>query len=390
MTRRPVVLAAGGTGGHVFPAEALAGELRVRGHGLVLITDVRGFAFGGVLGDIPVHTIPAGTILTGGPAQRFAGLRDAVAGTFRARGLLARIHPSVVVGFGGYPSLPTMAAAVWRKIPTVLHEQNAVLGRVNRLLAPHVQALALSFPATDRLRPADQPKAEIVGNPVRRDVLTARDAPYVAPGAVGAVSVLVLGGSQGASVLSEVVPRAMALLAPDLRARLKVSQQSRPGDLDAARERYAAAEVWCELAPFFDDVPQRLAGAHLVICRAGASTVAEVAAAGRPAILVPYPFAADDHQTANARVLVDAGGGWMIPQPVLTPESLARLLAQVLSSDGGLGEAASRSRSQGRPEAARALAQLTERLAYPRGALRSVRIHGAIPSGGAEHGEAVE
>ena len=380
MSGATIVLAAGGTGGHVFPAEALAEELAGRGHSLVLVTDARGATYGGALAELPVHRIQAGTPAAGGIAARIAGLFRAMGGTWQARRLLQRIAPGAVVGFGGYPSLPTVLAAVTLGIPTVLHEQNAVLGKVNRFLAPRVSVIALSFAATRRLREDDQPRAEVIGNPVRADVLTVRDAAYAAPDALGPVRVLVLGGSQGAAVFSDVVPRAIALLPPELRARLRVAQQCRPETLDLARRAYAAAEVPAELSAFFHDVPRRLKEAHLVICRAGASTVSEIAAGGRPAIFVPFPHASDGHQAANAGALVDTGGGWQIPQPEFTPKGLAALLARLFAAPQELAAAAAASRSAGRPAAARDLAALAERLL-------ARRLSPAVPMRGANAGE---
>ncbi|MDA0654495.1 MAG: undecaprenyldiphospho-muramoylpentapeptide beta-N-acetylglucosaminyltransferase [Proteobacteria bacterium] len=366
MMARGIVLAAGGTGGHVFPAEALAAELRAAGHELALVTDVRGIAYGGALAGIDVHRIPAGTPGVGGPLRRARGVLLAVAGTLRAVRLLRRLKPVAVVGFGGYPSLPTMLAALWLRIPTLVHEQNAVLGRVNRLLVPWVTRVGLSFSATGRLDDAAQPKAEVVGNPVRPEVLAIRAGGYAPPSADGPIRLLVLGGSQGAAVFSEVVPSALALLPAELRARLKLAQQCRPETLAAARAICDAAGIDAELAPFFGDVPARLAVAHLVICRAGASTVAELKAAGRPAVLVPYPHAVDDHQTANARSVAGAGGGWIVPQSEFTPARLAELLRRLFAHPDDLDRAAEQCRGEDRPEAARALAALVENLVAPR------------------------
>lgn len=362
MSAATIVLAAGGTGGHVFPAEALARELSGRGHSLVLVTDARGAVYGGALAELPVHRIQAGTPAAGSVGARIAGLFRAAVGTWQARRLLQRIAPDAVVGFGGYPSLPTVLAAVTLGIPTVLHEQNAVLGKANRFLAPRVSAVALSFSATRRLRDNDQPRAEVIGNPVRAEVLAVRDAAYAAPDAQGPVRMFVLGGSQGAEVLSDVVPRAVALLPPEVRARLHVAQQCRPETLGMARRGYASAKVKAELSAFFHDVPRRLKKAHLVICRAGASTVSEIAVSGRPAVFVPLPHASDGHQAANAVALVDAGGGWLIPQPEFTPEGLAALLARLFAVPHELSAAAAASRSAGRPAAAHDLAELAERL----------------------------
>lgn len=387
MTGRPIVLAAGGTGGHVFPAEALAAELRARGHELVLITDARGIAYGGALAQIPVHRIRAGTPSVGGIAARAKGIIEAGAGTVQAVRLLRRLRPAAVVGFGGYPSFPTMLAAVWLRCPTLVHEQNAVLGRVNRLLASRMTSIGLSFPATAGLGPDIQPKSEVVGNPVRPEVLEIRNQPYEAPPAEGPVRLLVLGGSQGAAVFSDIVPRALALLPDRLRERLNVAQQCRPETLDQARGLYEDAGVEAELAAFFTDVPRRLSESHLVICRAGASTVAELRAAGRPAVLVPFPHAADDHQTANARSVAGGEGGWIMPQTEFTPEALAALVERLLTSPDELERAAALCRGEDRPESARALAALAERIAAPRMQLQPLAPHAAPVAG---KGEAAE
>ena len=386
MTTRPIVLAAGGTGGHMFPAEALAAELRTRGHGLVLFTDARGTAHGGLLAQIPVQCIRSGTPSAGEITVRAKGIIDSVSGTVHAVRLLRRLRPAAVIGFGGYPSLPTMLAAAWLRFPTLVHEQNAVLGRVNRLLASRVTSIGLSFPATDRLSPDVQPKSEVVGNPVRPEFLEIRSEPYKAPSPDGTVNLLVIGGSQGAAVFADTIPRAFALLPYELQKRLRVAQQCRPETLNQARELYVAARVQAELAPFFADVPRRLAKSHLVICRAGASTVAELRAAGRPAVLVPFPHAVDDHQTANAHMVAGVGGGWIMPQTEFTPEALAALVERLLAFPSELEKAAVLCRGEDRPEPARALAALAEQIASPQTQLRPVPPHvtPAAGKGGAE------
>ncbi|MBM3506718.1 MAG: undecaprenyldiphospho-muramoylpentapeptide beta-N-acetylglucosaminyltransferase [Alphaproteobacteria bacterium] len=360
MKRRPVVLATGGTGGHVFPAEALASELLGRGRNLVLVTDVRGASFGGALGRLPTYKVSAGTPSQGSVVARARGIIATVNGTLQARRMLEWLQPAVVVGFGGYASLPTVLAATTKRIPTVLHEQNAVLGRANRLLASRVTSLVLTFPATQRLHTGDHAKVEIVGNPVRLDIRALRASEYVPPAADAPFNLLVLGGSQGASVFATLIPEALAGLPAAQRARVRVVQQCRPEDLGLAENRYKTAGIAAELAVFFIDVPRRMAAAHLMVCRAGASTVGEIAVAGRPAILVPFPFAADDHQSANARALTDSGAGWTFRQRALTPEILRAQIARLMEAPADLAAAAAAARTLGRPDAARALATLVE------------------------------
>ena len=356
----PVVIAAGGTGGHMFPAQALAGALAERGRDIVLVTDRRGAEYGGAIAD-KVLTVSAGTVSGQGFTGRLMGLGRIAFGVVQAHGMLRRLAPAGVVGFGGYASVPTMLAATQIGLPTVIHEQNAVLGRANRLMAPRVRAIATAFAETAQLTPADQAKAVHTGNPVRAAVAALAERPYAAPERGGPLSLLVIGGSQGAAVMSEVVPAALAALPEALRARLEVVHQGRPDDLDQARETYRAAGVAAELAAFFDDLPARLATAQLVIARAGASTVAELTAAGRPAILVPYPSAADDHQSANARAVEAAGGGWTMPQPAFTADALAGRIESFLVAPPRLVDAAMKARAIGMPEAATRLADLVER-----------------------------
>jgi UDP-N-acetylglucosamine--N-acetylmuramyl-(pentapeptide) pyrophosphoryl-undecaprenol N-acetylglucosamine transferase len=357
-----IVLAAGGTGGHVFPAEALAESLLAQGYRLALVTDSRGSAYGGVLGGLETHNLPLSR-MSGGIASRMRSVVSIGASVFRARALLRRLQPAAVVGFGGYPSLPTVLAATQLSIPTALHEQNAVLGRANRLLARRVDAIATSFPEVKFLGTDLGQRATVTGNPVRPAIRALRPASYAAPVAGEPFRILVVGGSQGASIFSKVVPAAAAILAPPLRARLEIAQQARAEDLQAARAAYAALGMSVDLRPFFDDVPARLASAHLVICRSGASTVAELATVGRPAILVPYPHATDDHQTANARALAALGGGWVAPNAEFSAMSLAERLSALLADPTPLTRAAAAAHQAGRPDAAERLAELVQRLA---------------------------
>jgi len=352
-----VVLAAGGTGGHLFPAEAVAGELLHRGHIVHLVTDRRADAFAASLPAIARHRVRAGRI-GGGPVAAAYGVAELMLGLVQARRLLRRIAPAAVIGFGGYPSLPTMLAAAQLGLPTAIHEQNAVMGRANRLLAPRMGLIATGFAAAAGLRTADSARAVHTGNPVRPEILAIGDSGYAPPDPERPIEVLILGGSQGAHALSEIVPAALIALPGSLRARLRVSQQARPEDLGAVASQYQANGIAAELAPFFEDVPSRLGRAHLVICRAGASTVAELAAAGRPALLVPYPHAADDHQSANARAFAEAGGGWVMPQAALSAAILSDRLRSLLGSPGILAQAAAQAHGFARRDAAEQLATL--------------------------------
>jgi UDP-N-acetylglucosamine--N-acetylmuramyl-(pentapeptide) pyrophosphoryl-undecaprenol N-acetylglucosamine transferase len=350
------VVTAGGTGGHLFPAEALARELLNLGRSVHLVTDQRTDVFGERVLDTKLHHVRAARP-AGSPAQAALGLAELAVGVVQARRLLQRLKPAAVVGFGGYPSIPTMTAAVYLRLPTLIHEQNAVLGRANRLLAPIAWQIATGFVTVAGLRPADGVRAVHTGNPVRPAFLEA-GKDYFPPPPAGSIELLVLGGSQGARVLSEIVPPALMMLPTGLRKRLRISQQARPENVATVAKIYREGGIAAELNSFFDDVPERLARAHLVICRAGASTVAELAAVGRPALLIPYPFATDDHQTANARAFSDAGGGWTIPQSGLASAALATRLEDLLADTALLATAARRAWEFGRRDATQRLAQL--------------------------------
>jgi UDP-N-acetylglucosamine--N-acetylmuramyl-(pentapeptide) pyrophosphoryl-undecaprenol N-acetylglucosamine transferase len=283
-------------------------------------------------------------------------------GVMQARALLARLKPAAVIGFGGYASVPTMVAASLLGVPTAIHEQNAVLGRANRLLAGRVRRIATSFAQVAHIERAVAAKVTHTGMPVRPAVAALRDTPYAAPNGKGPLRLLVLGGSQGARVLSEVVPAALATLPESLRHRLAVSQQCRPEDLEGVRQAYAGTGIDATLESFFQDVPERMAAAHLVIARSGASTVAELTTLGRPAILVPYPHAIDDHQTANAHAVDETGAAWLMPQEVFTVDALAARLDALFTQPGTLARAAGCARAAGRPDAAQRLADLTAAL----------------------------
>ncbi len=358
---RTVVLSAGGTGGHLFPAQALAEELVRRGATIVVMTDGRGANFTRAFPGAAIETVPAATFADKGFALRILAAIEIAIGVIAASLKLARIKPVAVIGFGGYPSLPVMLAASFARLPTAILEQNTVLGRVNRLVANRVRVVAAAFPIV-RFAPRDASKIVMTGNPVRPEVLEAANTPYEAPTIEGPLHVLIFGGSQGARALSEIVPQAIALLSNDVRARLNVVQQCRAEDLEKARAVYANAKIPAELAAFFTDLPARIAAAHLVIARSGAGTLAELAAIGRPAILIPLPAATDDHQTPNADVFANAGAGWRVPQEQLTPQFLAAMLEQAFALPEDLAKRAAAARGLARPDAAARLADVVEGL----------------------------
>lgn len=358
---RPVIVcAAGGTGGHVFPAEALARAVLARGGTPVLFTDRRGGSYGA---GIEVVAIAGGGIHGLKLGEKLVSIAKLSAGALVALRALRQLKPDAVVGFGGYAALPTLLAARLLGLPAAIHEQNAVLGRANRLLAPRVSLIATAFAATAAVPAAAAAKVRRVGMPVRPAFAPARAHPYQPPSADGPLRLLVLGGSQGAQVFSELLPAAVALLPDDLRRRLAITQQCRPETLAATAAAYAAIGLAPELAAFFADVPERLAAAHLVVARSGASTVAELTAVGRPAILVPYPYAIDDHQTANAAAVAETGGGWLMPQAALSPDALAAHLARLFRAPDALADAAAAARAAGVADAAERLADLAWRLA---------------------------
>ncbi len=358
------VLAAGGTGGHMVPAAALATELTRRGHRVALVSDERGVRFPDLFDGVQTHVLPAGR-LAGGPIGWLKAGRQMLAGRGMAIELYRTFQPAAVIGFGGYPALPALLAAFARKVPTIIHEQNAVLGRVNRLVAGSVNAIATSYETVERLKDKHLPKTHLVGNPVRESVLALRDRPYPALDEDGIFRVLVTGGSQGASILSQVVPDGLALLPLAFRRRMQVTHQARIEDIDAVRAKYAEHGIPAEIATYLPDLPERLAWAHVVIARAGASTIAELTAAGRPAILVPLPSATDDHQSVNVREMVAAGGGRSIAQSAFTAPELAKQFQKLGLDPEALGNAAARARSCGRPFAVRDLADLVESIDAP-------------------------
>ena len=349
----------------MVPAAALAAELMRRGHRVALVSDARGVRFPGLFEGVETHVIPAGRF-AGGPLGWAKAAKLMWEGRKTAARLYRELKPAAVVGFGGYPAFPALSAAFAQGIRTAVHEQNAVLGRVNRLVARRVDAIATSYDRTERLKPALAGKTRLVGNPVRDSVLALRERPFPPLDEDGIFRVLVTGGSQGASVLSRVVPDGLALLPPAFRRRLQVTHQARIEDIDTAREKYRNLDIAADLATYLPDLPEQLGWAHLVIARAGASTIAELTAAGRPAILVPLPGATDDHQTANAREMAAAGGARMIAQKDFTPAELAKQMQKLGLDPEALENAAARARSVGTPDAARDLADLVESLDAPR------------------------
>jgi UDP-N-acetylglucosamine--N-acetylmuramyl-(pentapeptide) pyrophosphoryl-undecaprenol N-acetylglucosamine transferase len=355
------VLAAGGTGGHMIPAHALSAELRSRNHGVLLITDERGARYPGLFEDVPVHVLPAGR-LGGGPIGWLKALGAVAKGRGEAKRLYREHRPDAVVGFGGYPAFPSLLAASAMRIPTVLHEQNAVLGRVNKLLAGEAEAIGTAYDEVDGLKAKFADKTVLVGNPVRSEIARLGELPFPAFDEYAPLKILVTGGSQGATVLSDVVPAGLGLLDPSLRRRLQVVQQCRPDDIEKVRAQYADLGIPAELMTYIEDMADKLADAHLFVGRAGASTIAELTAAGRPAILIPYPSATDDHQTANAREMTKAGGARTIQQTGFTPTVLARQIEALAMDPVALNNAAARALSVGRPHAARDLADLVERV----------------------------
>lgn len=357
MSAAPVVLATGGTGGHVFPAEALAGELVARGVRLALITDDRGKQWQGELARHPVHHVRGGSPSAGGVARRVGNTLSLAIGTAEAFGVIGRVKPSVVVGFGGYASVPTLLAARWRGVPRIVHEQNAVLGRANRVASAGARAIATSFLKVRHLLDND-PRVHLVGNPVREAVRTLRNVEYEPPGADGPIRMVVIGGSQGAGSFSTVIPEAVAGLPDELRQRLRLAQQCRAEDLERVRSFYVARGIDAECAPFFPDFPARLAGAHLVVARAGASTVAELTTSGRPSVLIPFPHATEDHQRANALAVDEVGASIMLPHEAFTADALRQHLVALFTNPRRLAGMAKAARDAGHPDAARRLADI--------------------------------
>ena len=369
-----VVLMAGGTGGHLFPAMALAQELRRRGHVIHLMTDERVSGYGESFPARETHIVPSATPSIRDPIKFLRATAKLGMGTLVAWGQLGRIQPDVMVAFGGYPTVPSFVAGRLRGVPGILHDANAVLGRANLFLARQANALALSFAQTARAEPFAS-KIVLTGNPVRDRVRAVADVPYRPFTEGDAIRVLVTGGSQGARAFADLIPPAVSLLPAQLRSRLKITQQCRPEDLDRVAEAYRQAKVNVELQSFFTDLPERMADSHLVISRSGASTVAELCVIGRPAILIPLPGAIDADQKNNALVLDRAGGGFIAEQGTLSLEVLAEKLTTLLASPDKLEKAAAMAKSLGQPDAVALLADLAEKLAAGRKPQKEVGEH---------------
>lgn len=360
MAERIAILAAGGTGGHLFPAEALAHELRARGWHVHLATDKRAGRFAGNFPAEAVHAVDAATIGSKNPLALASAFWKIWRGARQATALIERLRPAVVVGFGGYPTLPPLWAATRRRVPTIIHEQNAVMGRANRALAARVTAIAGGFLSASGGHAA---KIVVTGNPVRPAVLEAASRPYSRPEPGGRFNLLVFGGSQGAQFFSNALPKAIARLPREQQARLAIIQQARPEDADAVKAAYVELGVEAEISPFFNDMAQRIAASNLIVSRSGASTVSEIAVIGRPAILVPYPHALDHDQAANAAALASAGGALLRQQAELSPESLAELIGRLMDAPDELEAMAAAAKRTGHPDAARLLADLAEAIA---------------------------
>ena len=357
MMARPILLAAGGTGGHLFPAESLAIVLARRGYAVELATDDRAMRYGDAFPARAIHMIPAATPRGGSLFAKVLAALTLARGTLSSLLLLSRVKPLCVVGFGGYPTVPPLLAAAMLRVPCMLHDQNAVLGKANRFLAGRVDAIGSGFPALGGVPANLRSRVTCTGNPVRPAVIEAACLPYP-DFADGKFHLLVTGGSQGARVMSDVVPPALALLGAEERARLAVVQQARGEDEARVREAYERLGIAAEVAPFFRDLPARIAGAHLVIARAGASTVSELAVIGRPAVLVPFPFALDQDQAANAAHLAATGAVDVVDQSKFSPEWLAGALREALADPRGLTRRAEAAKSAGVPDAAERLADL--------------------------------
>lgn len=356
--RKTIMLAAGGTGGHLFPAEALAAELLARGHRVVIVTDKRGQAFKSLGENAAIHTVRAAT-LKAGLWSKIKAVFDMSVGIVQALFLIMREKPCVVAGFGGYPSFPGVFAAQILRVPTVLHEQNAVLGKANRWLEKRARAIALSLPQTDGMRAASASKCTVTGNPVRASIVAVRETPYLAP--THTLSVFVTGGSQAAHVFGDVLPPACARLQEDLRARLRIVQQCRADTVDDTKSYYHSIGVAAEIQPFFSDMAARLTACQLFIGRSGASTVAEIAIVGRPALFVPYPGHADMQQKRNADVIAQQGGAWVMLQDDFTPDAVAAKLKEIFDTLPHLAAMAEKARTCGHPDAAQKLANLVEK-----------------------------
>jgi UDP-N-acetylglucosamine--N-acetylmuramyl-(pentapeptide) pyrophosphoryl-undecaprenol N-acetylglucosamine transferase len=362
-TKPLILLAAGGTGGHLFPAEALGVELIKRGYRVRLVTDDRALRYSGLFTRDMIDVVASETARGRNPLQLAYATFTLATGTLSAFNLIRREKPVAVIGFGGYPTLPPLIAARIAGVPGIIHDANAVLGRANRFLSRHVRAIATSLPGVLDRDPALSAKTTTVGTPMRPAVLAAAATSYAPPEVTGPFRLLVVGGSQGAKVMSDIVPPAVEKLEPSLWSRLVVTQQVRDEDMARVRAVYDRLKISCELAPFFIDLPTRLASNHLVISRSGAGTVAELAAIGLPSILVPLPGAIDQDQFANAGVLSQAGGALRIAQSEFSPDRLAAEISALAAEPQRLATMASAARGAGRLDAAERLADLVAKVA---------------------------
>jgi len=364
MAKAPLLLiAAGGTGGHMFPAQALAEVMLARGWRVRLSTDARGARYSdGFPPEVTIEEVSSATFARGGWQERVLVPLRILGGLLAAAARMALDRPAAVVGFGGYPSIPALGAAWLLRRPRMIHEQNGVLGRVNRVFARRVHRVACGTWPTDL---PDGVAGVHTGNPVRGAVLERAGAGYIAPGDYP-MDLLVIGGSQGARILSDVVPEAVVALPQAIRDNLSVAHQARPEDVDRVVAAYDAAGIRAEVAPFFADIPRRLSEAQLVISRAGASSVADIAVIGRPAILIPYAAATGNHQAANARMLYEAGAAVVIPESQATPDALRDSMMAVFGHPEGAMQMAQAALGCGRPDAAERLAEMVETLAQER------------------------
>ncbi|QKK23100.1 undecaprenyldiphospho-muramoylpentapeptide beta-N-acetylglucosaminyltransferase [Rhizobium hidalgonense] len=364
MSKGIVLLAAGGTGGHVFPAEALAFKLKDRGYSVHLVTDSRAERYAGKFPAEEIHVVPSATIGSKNPAAVARSLWTLWSGMRAAKKLIQRLKPVIVVGFGGYPTVPPVLAATRLGVPAMIHEQNAVMGRANKALATRVQGIAGGFlPEGGGAFPE---KTVTTGNPVRPAIIAAAEVPYTPSHTGEAFNLVVVGGSQGAQYFSKAMPTAISLLEDALRLRLRITQQVRPEDMEMVGGCVAQLEMEADIAPFFTDMAERLAKAHLVICRSGASTVSEISVIGRPAVLVPYPHALDHDQAANAAALAATGGAKVISQSELSPEKIAAILTAVMNDPEKLAHMAAAAKRAGKPDAANLLADMVEAIAAKR------------------------
>jgi UDP-N-acetylglucosamine--N-acetylmuramyl-(pentapeptide) pyrophosphoryl-undecaprenol N-acetylglucosamine transferase len=358
-----ILLAAGGTGGHLFPAEALAVELLKRGLRVRLATDSRALRYSGLFSREMIDVVPSETVRGRTPWSLARTGIVLAAGTAVALNLMRKLRPAAVVGFGGYPTLPPLLAARVVGIPGIIHEANAVLGRANRFLSRRVNAIATSLPGALDRDPALAAKTTTVGTPMRPAILAAAAVNYVAPDTIGRFRLLVVGGSQGARVMADIVPGAIERLEPALWSRLRLTQQVREEDIARVRAVYDRLKIDADLAPFFSDLPAKLASHHLVVSRSGAGTVAELGAIGRPSILVPLPGSIDQDQFANAGVLAQIGGALRIPQTEFTPDRLAAEISALAAEPARLAAMAASARTVGRLDAAQRMADLVMKVA---------------------------